>query len=88
VGKGRDHVPVRTCISCGTKQSKRALLRLALDDEGYVVRDELMERPGRGAYVCRSESCLKRMPKGRLERALRVKKALMRQSPVSSEGKG
>jgi len=88
VGKGSDHVPVRTCISCGAKRSKGALLRLALDHEGYVVRDESMERPGRGAYVCRSESCLKRVPKGRLERAFRVKKAPMRQSPVSPERQG
>ncbi|MBN1106887.1 MAG: YlxR family protein [Deltaproteobacteria bacterium] len=88
MGKGSDHVPVRTCICCGAKRSKVALLRLVLDDEGYVVKDEPMERPGRGAYVCRSESCLKSLPKGRLERAFRVRKALMRQLPVSSERDG
>jgi predicted RNA-binding protein YlxR (DUF448 family) len=78
VGRGSDHVPVRTCISCGAKRSKRALLRLALDDKGYVVRDEAMERPGRGAYVCNFQSCLKHVAKGRLERAFRVRKAPMR----------
>lgn len=64
--------PIRTCISCGEKRSKKELIRLVLDAEGYarVDKDGCLE--GRGAYVCTREQCWSRLEKrGRLNRAFR-----------------
>lgn len=69
----RKHDPVRTCISCGSKRSKVHLLRLVLDKQRCVERDEMGTKPGRGAYVCREGSCMEQLPRKRLERALRCK---------------
>ena len=66
------HIPVRTCVSCGAKRSKMDLIRLVLDAEGRVVRDDSGRRPGRGAYVCPVKTCWESLEKGgRLIRAFR-----------------
>ncbi len=68
------HIPLRTCISCREKRSKKELLRLVLNAGGMVVWDEYGKGPGRGAYVCQMKSCLEKMEKGnRLNRAFRKK---------------
>ncbi|MBN1277536.1 MAG: YlxR family protein [Deltaproteobacteria bacterium] len=68
----RGHIPIRTCISCGKRQSKIDLLRIVLNDKGYVVRDIDMKAEGRGAYVCTDISCLERLKIGnRLKRAFK-----------------
>jgi predicted RNA-binding protein YlxR (DUF448 family) len=66
------HIPVRTCVSCGAKRSKTDLIRLVVDAEGRVVRDDSGRRTGRGAYVCPEKNCWENLEKsGRLSRALR-----------------
>ncbi|MCE5244174.1 MAG: DUF448 domain-containing protein [Desulfobacteraceae bacterium] len=56
----RKHVPVRTCVVCGTKKAKSSLLRLGLGlGEKYVVLDCRGRMAGRGAYVC--PDCLPRL---------------------------
>ena len=46
------------------------MLRVVRSPEGRVSLDPTGKKPGRGAYVCRSEDCLKRAIKSRaLERA-------------------
>jgi hypothetical protein len=79
MGKGKkDHVAIRTCISCGAKRNRKDLMRLVLDDQGMVVWDRQGTGRGRGAYVCGNPSCLNRLQRGpRLERAFR------RRGPVS-----
>ncbi len=70
--KAKDHVPIRTCISCRTKKEKQGLIRLMLDSQGFLVRDVKGKGQGRGAYVCPDKSCLKILEKGnRLNRAFR-----------------
>jgi predicted RNA-binding protein YlxR (DUF448 family) len=69
----RKHVPVRTCITCGSKRSKVHLLRLVLDERQSVENDETGTKPGRGAYVCKEGSCMEQLPRKRLDRALRRK---------------
>lgn len=59
--RSKQHIPIRTCISCGVKRSKKDLVRLALDTEGHLLKDEKGEIPGRGAYVCDNPSCLSRL---------------------------
>jgi predicted RNA-binding protein YlxR (DUF448 family) len=82
VGKGKGHIPVRTCISCGAKGHKNELIRLILDGEGQVVRDDERKRHGRGAYVCQNKLCQEGLSKKkRLDRAFRGEK-ITRVSPA------
>ncbi|HFC97652.1 MAG TPA: YlxR family protein [Thermosulfurimonas dismutans] len=71
----RGHIPIRMCIFCGRRAPKGELLRLALDETGYPVYDPGQKLPGRGAYLCGAEDCLKKLktPRGqkRLQRAFR-----------------
>ena len=71
--RSKDHIPVRTCISCGEKRNKNELIRLVLDANGVVRRDDSGKRHGsRGAYVCPNRSCWENLKKGkRLNRAFR-----------------
>jgi len=62
MGKGKGHIPVRTCVSCGLKRSKNDLIRLQLDREGRIINDDSGKMHGRGAYVCKTRSCLERLP--------------------------
>lgn len=52
-------VPARTCVVCRTKDSKRALIRLARTEDGVKI-DPTGKANGRGAYLCESESCWER----------------------------
>lgn len=61
MGKGKGHIPVRTCVSCGAKRSKNDLIRLLLDREDRLVNDVSGEMHGRGAYVCKTGYCLERL---------------------------
>jgi predicted RNA-binding protein YlxR (DUF448 family) len=59
--RARGHIPVRTCISCGTKRPKSDLIRLAADNKNRLVRDNSCRIKGRGAYVCDAQPCLERL---------------------------
>lgn len=77
MGKGKGHVPIRTCISCGAKKSKGDLIRLVVDAEGRLVRDEAGNRPGRGGYICKEASCRQSLSRKKgLERRFRSAKPL------------
>ena len=34
MSRNRGHIPIRTCICCGAKREKKALIRLVLDENG------------------------------------------------------
>lgn len=51
--------PIRTCIGCRRRREKAALVRLVLDGSGRVRWDEFQASPGRGAYICPTEECLR-----------------------------
>ena len=77
MGKAKGHVPIRTCVSCGTKQPKRKLMRLVLDGGGQVIRDDQNRAQGRGAYVCKSKSCCDQLTRNRrLGRRFRTAKTI------------
>ncbi len=57
MSKCKGHVPIRMCLSCRAKRSKRELIRLILDARCMVVRDDCGKGDGRGGYVCPSRSC-------------------------------
>ncbi len=65
MGKGKGHVPIRTCMSCGEKRSKRELIRLVVNREGQLIRDDHGVLHGRGGYVCKRQSCREQLLKNR-----------------------
>lgn len=54
---------LRMCVACRQMQDKRNLIRIVKDKEGNVSIDLTGKKNGRGAYVCRSEECLKNLSK-------------------------
>ena len=84
--KGKGHVPIRTCLSCGAKRSKGELTRLALTPENRVVRDDQGAWQGRGAYVCKNKSCLEKLSHNRhLGRRFRVNGSVTIDTALSAE---
>lgn len=66
-------VPMRMCVGCREMKPKRELIRVVRAPDGTVSLDPVGKKPGRGAYVCRSEDCLRRAIKQKqLERQLEV----------------
>ena len=53
-------IPMRQCLGCREMKPKPELIRVVRAPEGEVTLDFKGKKPGRGAYVCRSETCLKR----------------------------
>jgi predicted RNA-binding protein YlxR (DUF448 family) len=51
-------LPIRTCIGCRRKSTKGDLLRFVCDSTGNLRADPKSKLPGRGAYVCYSQTCI------------------------------
>lgn len=67
-------IPMRQCLGCREKKPKAELIRIVRSPEGTVALDLKGKAPGRGAYICHSSDCLKRVLKTKvLERMLSVK---------------
>ena len=63
-------IPLRQCVGCREMKPKPDLIRVVRSPEGEISLDFRGKKPGRGAYLCSSEECLKRARKSRaLERA-------------------
>lgn len=63
-------IPLRKCTGCGEMKPKKELVRVVKSPEGEISLDPTGKKPGRGAYVCRSLSCLQSARKmRRLEKA-------------------
>jgi len=56
-GPRQRHVPQRTCVACRQTRAKRDLVRIVRTLTGEVEIDPTGKRPGRGAYLCRNQSC-------------------------------
>ncbi|MBP3597164.1 MAG: YlxR family protein [Clostridia bacterium] len=62
--------PARRCIACNEQKDKKELLRIVRTPEGNVEIDLTGKKNGRGAYICKSEECLKKVMKSKkLERS-------------------
>lgn len=62
-------VPLRKCIGCNEMKDKRELVRIVKNKDGDISVDLTGKANGRGAYICKSEECLKKARKAsRLER--------------------
>ena len=59
-------IPMRTCIACRGEKPKKEVLRVVRNSEGKISLDFSGKLPGRGAYICDSADCIKRLRKYRL----------------------
>ncbi len=53
------HIPMRTCVVCRKQSPKRELTRVVMTSDG-VQLDRTGKMNGRGAYLCKQESCWQR----------------------------
>ena len=58
-------IPERRCTGCGEHFPKSTLIRVLRTPEGEMVLDTTGKRSGRGAYICKNSSCLKKARKAR-----------------------
>ena len=66
-------IPMRKCTGCGEMKSKKELVRVLKTVDGNIIIDLPGRQNGRGAYICRSEECLKRAMKTKaIDRSLGV----------------
>jgi predicted RNA-binding protein YlxR (DUF448 family) len=54
------HIPARRCVVCRRRRSKDELIRLVYTEGRGVVVDVGQRMPGRGAYLCGDDRCLRR----------------------------
>ena len=53
-------VPLRMCMACRERKAKKEMLRVVKNESG-VHLDFTGKMQGRGAYLCDSEECLKKL---------------------------
>lgn len=64
-------IPLRQCLGCNEHRAKNELLRVVRTPEGEIVLDFTGKKSGRGAYICKNVSCLKKARKsGRIGKNL------------------
>ncbi len=57
--------PERKCMGCMQTFPKKDLVRIVRTPEGNVEMDLTGKKSGRGAYICKSEACLKKAIKSK-----------------------
>ena len=64
-------IPQRQCMGCRERKAKRELIRIVRGTDGEVRVDFGGKMNGRGAYICPSVECLKKVQKSKArERSL------------------
>lgn len=58
-------IPLRKCLGCMESYPKKELIRVVRTPEGDVCIDLTGKKSGRGAYICKSEACLKKAVKSK-----------------------
>ncbi len=72
-GRRQKPAPQRTCIICRQTQTKRALVRIVRTAENGVQIDSTGKLAGRGAYLCRTQTCWNTaLNRSRLSEALKT----------------
>lgn len=59
-------IPLRQCIACRELKEKRSMLRIVKNAEDKIFLDFSSKASGRGAYICDSAECIKKLKKNRL----------------------
>ena len=54
-------VPMRMCIACREMKPKKEMIRVVRTADGEVSADPTGKAAGRGAYICTSGECLKKL---------------------------
>lgn len=63
----------RTCIGCRIKKQKQDMIRIVRNKENEIKPDFKQKLEGRGAYICKDESCFQKAEKSNsLKRALKI----------------
>ncbi len=66
-------VPMRQCVGCGEMKGKKEMMRILKTAEGDIVLDVTGKKNGRGAYLCKSDECLKKARRNRgIERSFKM----------------
>ena len=66
-------IPLRTCMGCNEKRTKKELIRIVKQKDGNVEVDKTGKMEGIGAYICNNIECLDKVIKTkRLERTLDI----------------
>jgi len=66
-------VPMRQCVGCGEMKSKKEMMRVLKTPEDQIILDVTGKKNGRGAYLCKSDECLKKARKNKgLERSFKM----------------
>ena len=55
------NIPLRMCIACREMKPKGEMTRVVRNADGEIKLDPTGKAPGRGAYVCNGEACLKKL---------------------------
>ncbi|MBE6664490.1 MAG: YlxR family protein [Ruminococcaceae bacterium] len=58
-------VPLRKCLGCMTSFPKKDLVRVLKTPENEVIIDLSGKKSGRGAYICKDKTCLKKAIKAK-----------------------
>lgn len=58
-------IPMRMCVGCHEMKAKKELIRVVKSPEGEINIDLKGKAPGRGAYLCKSQSCITMAAKNR-----------------------
>ncbi len=58
-------IPMRRCVGCGETKEKKQLLRIVRSPDGEISIDLTGKKSGRGAYLCKNVSCLRKAKKSR-----------------------
>ncbi len=56
-------IPMRMCVGCREMKPKSELIRVVKTPEDEIKLDGSGKLSGRGAYICKSEECLKKAEK-------------------------
>ncbi len=66
-------IPMRTCCGCRESFPKKELVRIVRQPDKELKVDLTGKLNGRGAYICRNVSCLKKAVKtGSIARSLEI----------------
>ena len=55
------NIPMRMCIACREMKPKQEMTRVVRNADGEINLDPTGKAPGRGAYICSCEECLKKL---------------------------
>ncbi|MBQ9488322.1 MAG: YlxR family protein, partial [Lachnospiraceae bacterium] len=66
-------LPLRQCVGCGEMKSKKEMMRVLKSEDEPICLDMTGKKNGRGAYLCKSMTCLQKARKNKgLERSFKM----------------